>query len=63
MEFGGSAMSSVNSSKIYIQMWFCSQRHISNTMRGSLFQFFIPNYHFYQTDLFPGRKGRTAIAV
>jgi hypothetical protein len=21
--------------------------------------FFIPNYHFYQTDCFPGRKGRT----
>jgi hypothetical protein len=25
--------------------------------------FFSPNYHFYQTDCFPGRKGRTAIAV
>jgi hypothetical protein len=24
---------------------------------------FIPNYHFYQTDHFPGRKGETAIAV
>jgi hypothetical protein len=26
-------------------------------------EFFIPNYHFYQTGLFPGRKGGTAVAV
>jgi hypothetical protein len=26
-------------------------------------RFFIPNYHFYQTDHYLGRKGRTAIAV
>jgi hypothetical protein len=25
--------------------------------------FFIPNYHFYRTDRFPGRKGGTAFAV
>jgi hypothetical protein len=24
---------------------------------------FIPNYHFYRTDRFPGRKGGTAVAV
>jgi exonuclease III len=26
-------------------------------------RFFIPNYHFYQTDRFPGRKGGTTVAV
>jgi exonuclease III len=26
-------------------------------------RFFIPNYHFYQTDRFPARKGGTAVAV
>jgi hypothetical protein len=29
----------------------------------SLQRFFIPNYQIYQTDPFPGLKGRTAIAV
>jgi hypothetical protein len=24
---------------------------------------FIPNYHFYRTDGYPGREGRTAVAV
>jgi hypothetical protein len=38
MAFGGDAMSSVNSCKTSTQMWLCSQRHISNTMRGSSFQ-------------------------
>jgi hypothetical protein len=26
-------------------------------------RFFIPNYHFYRTDSFPGRKGGTAVAM
>jgi hypothetical protein len=26
-------------------------------------RFFIPNYHFYQIDRFPGRKGGTDVAV
>jgi hypothetical protein len=26
-------------------------------------RFFIPNYHFYRTDRFPGRKGGTTVAV
>jgi exonuclease III len=26
-------------------------------------RFYIPNYHFYYTDCFPGRKGGTAVAV
>jgi hypothetical protein len=26
-------------------------------------RFFVPNYHFYRTDCFPGRKGGTAVAV
>jgi hypothetical protein len=26
-------------------------------------RFFIPNYHFYRIDRFPGRKGGTAVAV
>jgi hypothetical protein len=38
MAFGGRAMISVNRYKTYIQMWLCSQRHISNPMRGSSFQ-------------------------
>jgi hypothetical protein len=29
----------------------------------ALERFFTPNYHFYQTDRFPGRKGRAAIAA
>jgi hypothetical protein len=40
-------------------MWLCSQRHISNPLRGSVFQIF----HFYRTYHFLGRKGGTAIAV
>jgi hypothetical protein len=27
------------------------------------FRFFIPNYHFYRIDRYPGRKGGTAVAV
>jgi hypothetical protein len=34
MAFAGDAEISVNSCKIYAQMWLCSQRHISNPMRG-----------------------------
>jgi hypothetical protein len=26
-------------------------------------RFFIPNFHFYRTDRYPGRKGETAVAV
>jgi hypothetical protein len=26
-------------------------------------RFYIPNYHFYRIDCFPGKKGRTAVAV
>jgi hypothetical protein len=26
-------------------------------------RFFIPNYHFYRTDRYPGTKGTTAVAV
>jgi hypothetical protein len=26
-------------------------------------RFFIPNYHFYQTDCYPGRNGITVVAV
>jgi hypothetical protein len=50
---GGSVMSSVNSYGTHVQMWLWSQRHISNPHE----RFFIPNYHLYQTDHFPGRKG------
>jgi hypothetical protein len=38
-------------------MWQCSQ-----TLRPSV-RFSITNYHFYQTDLFLGRKYGTAVAV
>jgi hypothetical protein len=57
--FVGSTMSSVNSCKTYIYMWSCShETHFKLHER-----FFIPNYHFYRTDSFPGRKGGTAVAV
>jgi hypothetical protein len=26
-------------------------------------RFFIPNFHLYQTDRYPGGKGRTAVAI
>jgi hypothetical protein len=26
-------------------------------------RFFIPNYHVYQLDRFPGRKGGTSVAI
>jgi hypothetical protein len=26
-------------------------------------RFFIPKYHFYRTDRYPGKKGGTAVAV
>jgi hypothetical protein len=26
-------------------------------------RFFIPNYHIYGTDIFSGRKGKTAFAI
>jgi hypothetical protein len=57
MASGSSTMSSINSCKTYIQLWFCSQRHISNHIRGSLFQIitFI--------KLTASREGGTAVAV
>jgi hypothetical protein len=45
-------MSSVNSCKIHIDMTVLSETHLEPYER-----FLIPNYHFYQTDRFPGRKG------
>jgi hypothetical protein len=39
-------------------MWLCSQPHLKHHER-----FFIPTYHFYRTECFPGRKGRTATAI
>jgi hypothetical protein len=35
----------------------------SETHLKPLERFFIPNYHFYRTDRYPGRKGGTAVAV
>jgi hypothetical protein len=51
-------MSSVNSRKTHIVVAVLSETHLKCHER-----FFIPNYHFYQTDAFPGRRGRIAIAV
>jgi hypothetical protein len=48
-------MSSVNSCKTVALF---SKTHLKPHER-----FFIPNYHFYQTDCFPGRKGGTVVAV
>jgi hypothetical protein len=39
-------------------MWLCSQTHLKKQQR-----FFIPNYHFYRTNRFPGRKGGAAVAM
>jgi hypothetical protein len=41
MAFGGGTVSSINSCKTYIYMWLCSQRHISDPMRGSSFKIII----------------------
>jgi hypothetical protein len=51
MSFEGGAMSSVNSSRTYIYVWLCSQRHLKPHER-----FFLPNYHFSRTDRFSERK-------
>jgi hypothetical protein len=48
-DIGGSTLSSVNS-------W--SQTHLKPYER-----FFFPNYHFYRTVRFPGRKGASVVAV
>jgi hypothetical protein len=56
--FGGSAMSSVNSCKIYINVALPSETHLKPHER-----FFTPNYQFYRTRRFPGRKGRTSVAM
>jgi hypothetical protein len=58
MTFGDSAMSSVISFKTYMDVALLSETHLKRHER-----FFIPNYHFYRTDRFPGRKCRTAVAV
>jgi hypothetical protein len=42
----------------HIDVALLSQTHLKPHER-----FFIPNYHFYRTDRFPGRKGGTCVAV
>jgi hypothetical protein len=44
--------------KLHIDVALLSETHLKPHER-----FFIPNYHFYRTDRFPGRKGGTAVAV
>jgi hypothetical protein len=55
MAFGGSAMRSLNSYKTDVAL--ISEIHLKPHAR-----FFIANYHFYRTDRFPGREGRTTVA-
>jgi hypothetical protein len=43
---------------LHIDVALLSETHLKPHER-----FFIPNYHVYRTDRFPGRKGGTAIAV
>jgi hypothetical protein len=43
---------------LHINVALLSETHLTPHER-----FFIPNYHFYWTDHFPERKGRTAAAV
>jgi hypothetical protein len=52
-------MNSVNSCKTYIDVTLLSEIYLKPHDE----KFFIPNYHFYRTDCFPGRKGRTADVV
>jgi hypothetical protein len=40
-------------------MWPCSRRHVSNLMRGSLYQIST----FYWTDRYQGRSDETSVAV
>jgi hypothetical protein len=51
MAFGSGAMSSVNSSKAYIDVALFSATRLKPPER-----FFIPNYKFLRTDRFAGRK-------
>jgi hypothetical protein len=43
---------------LHIDVALFSETHLKPRER-----FHIPNYHFYRTDRFPGRKGGTAVAV
>jgi hypothetical protein len=43
---------------LHIYVALVSERHLKRYER-----FFIPNYQLYLTECFPGRKGRTAVAV
>jgi exonuclease III len=43
---------------LHIDVALLSETHLKPHER-----FFIPNYHTYRTDRFPGRKGGTAVAV
>jgi exonuclease III len=43
---------------LHIDVALLSETHLKPHER-----FFIPNYHFYQADCFPGKKGGTAVAV
>jgi exonuclease III len=43
---------------IHMDVALLSETHLIQQAR-----FFIPNYHFYRTDCFRGRKGGTAVAV
>jgi hypothetical protein len=52
-------MSSVNSCKeLHVDVALFSETHLKSHER-----FFIPNFHFYRTDRYQGRKGETAVAV
>jgi hypothetical protein len=56
MVFGGIGMISIID--LHLDVALLSETHLKP--HGRLF---IPNYHFYLTDSFPGRKGGIAIAV
>jgi hypothetical protein len=44
--------------ELHIDVPLLSETHLKPHER-----YYIPNYHFYHTDCFPGRKGGTAVAV
>jgi hypothetical protein len=58
MALGGSAEVSKQLRDLHIDVALFSETHLKPHER-----FFIPNFHFYRTDRYTGRKGGTAVAV
>jgi hypothetical protein len=57
LEFIGRSVIAFNANGIRRQRYELSKQLLSETHLKPLERFFIPNYHFYRTGRFPGRKG------